>query len=234
MPDWRVFVRERLGSLGLSPQREEEIRAELADHLEDQSHHTRRLATGIDWKSLARDIRSAEEDAMSHTAKTLWVPGIAGLLGATLMLFVMTSLVPPSTWVDEKPPVFRLAELLAPGEKTEPTWLAAKPPVLLLGIWMFSYLAFGGLCAYWSRRAGGSLAARLLSGVFPLALHLAVFVLPIFVTMLSADPRFPEHRDPAWLFRTALTWVLIPGVALAIGTLPFLRDAAEKAPPASA
>lgn len=227
MPDWRRFVRERLGPLGLSPEREEEIRAELADHLEDHSQHMGKPAPGIDWKSLARDIRSAEEDAMSPTAKTLWVPGIAGLLGATLMLFAMTSLVPPTTWVDERPAMLILADMLAPGERIEPSWVDARPAVLLLGIWMFSYLAFGALGAYWSRRAGGGTAARFLSGTFPLTLHLAVFILPIAVALLSDIPNFPEHRDPAWLFRTALTWVLIPGVVLAIGTLPFLRKTAN-------
>lgn len=225
MPDCRQFVREHLESLGLSPEREEEIRAELADHLEDQSQHTGRQAKGIDWKSLARDIRSAEEDPMSHTARTLWVPGISGLLAATLMLLVMTSLVPPTTWVDDRPAMLILSDMLAPGEKIEPSWVDARPAVLLVGIWMFSYLTFGALGAYWSRRAGGSRRTRLLSGIFPLALHLAVFILPVLVTAFSDNPRFPEHRDLSYLLRTSVVWVAIPGVALAMGTLPFLRDA---------
>jgi len=228
MPDWRQFVRERLGSLGLSPEREEEIRTELADHLEDQSQHIGSPASGIDWKSLACEIRSAEETAMSHTAKTLWVPGTIALLGATLMLFAMTSLVPPTTWVDERPAMFILSDMLAPGEKFEPSWVDARPAVLLLGIWMFSYLVLGALGAYWSRRAGGSRRTRFLSGVFPLALHLAVFILPVLVTAFSDNPRFPEHRDLSYLLRTSVVWVLIPGLALTIGALPFLRNSAQR------
>jgi hypothetical protein len=248
MPDWGAFVRERLARLGLGAERDEEIRAELAEHLEDAYQNA--LERGLppeaamvfareqvpDWQRLARKIRRAgqEEDDVSHTAKTLWVPGMTALLGATLLLFVMTSLVPPTTWVDAKPPMLRLADMLAPGEEAEPAWVDARPAVLLLGIWMFSYLAFGALGAYWSRRAGGSMAARFLSGTFPLTLHLAIFFLPILVALFSDVPNFPEHRQLSWLLRTSIVWVVIPGVALAIGTLPFLRDAVEKASPAGA
>jgi hypothetical protein len=227
MPDWRRFVRDRLGPLGLSRQREEEIHAELADHLQDESEKTSK-PPGIDWNLLARDIRRAEEEAMSHTAKTIWMPGMAALLGATLVLFVMTSVVPPTAWVNPNSATLRLAEMLAPGEKAEPAWADARPAVVLLFIWMASYMAFGALGAFWSRRAGGGLADRFLAGVFPVALHLVTFLLPMFVTVFSSSPRFPEHSDPAWLIRTALVWVVIPGVLLAIGALPFLRNPQRK------
>jgi hypothetical protein len=36
MPDWRQYLRARLGPLGLHHEREEEILTELAEHLEDQ------------------------------------------------------------------------------------------------------------------------------------------------------------------------------------------------------
>lgn len=205
MPDWRQFVREHLGTLGLSPAREEEIRAELADHLEDQSQHPGKPETGIDWKSLACEIRRAEEGAMSHTAKTLWVPGVSVLLLASIMLIVMTRVVPTTLW-------------------TSP-----NGPWLMLGPWLLSYFVFGALGAYWSRRAGGDPRARLLSGVFPLALHLTIFVLPIIVAAVADSPRYPEHRQLAWLLRTSLAWVVIPGVALAIGALPVLRNSLHKA-----
>lgn len=234
MLDWSEMVRLRLGALGLGAEREEEIRAELAEHLEDAYQEALRRGLSPeaaaacayeqvpDWQCLARKIRRAgqEEDAMSHTAKTLWVPGMTALLGATLMLFLMSSLVPPTAWV------------------------GPKPHVLLLGLWLFSYLVFGALGAHRSRRAGGSITARLLSGTFPLALHLVIFIVPVVMAILFDVTNFPvfrfdvtnfpEHRDPTWLLGTAFTWLVIPGVALAIGTLPFLRDGAERASPASA
>ncbi len=214
MPDWRQFVRERLGPLGLRHEREEEILAELAEHLEDQCgakgekalmSHSRveRIEDGTNWTLLAREIRHAEEETMSPTAKTVWVPGVSMLFCSSILLLAMTRLVPPATWVDP------------------------KAPVLLLAPWLLSYLVFGALGASWSRRAGGSTAARFLSGTFPLALHLALFFLPIIVAMASDVPRFPEHLQLSFLLRAGLGWVVIPGVALAIGTVPFLRDAAN-------
>jgi hypothetical protein len=84
MPDWLQYLRARLGPLGLRHQREEEILVELAEHLEDQCAAKREKAFfpqdqveqiegATDWTLLARDIRHAEEETMSPTAKTLWV-----------------------------------------------------------------------------------------------------------------------------------------------------------------
>src|SRR5262245_26526651 len=72
MPDWSSFVRERLGALRVSPARETEIVAELAQQIE-QAHadaiaggagHAeamRRAETHLgDWGKLAREINAAE------------------------------------------------------------------------------------------------------------------------------------------------------------------------------
>jgi hypothetical protein len=214
MPDWRTYLRERLGPLGLRREREEEILTELADHLEDQCGSdggksqlllgwVKRLEDGTDWTLLAREIRLAEEESMSPTAKTLWVPGVSMLFCSLILLLGITRLVPPATWLDP------------------------RAPLLLLTPWLFSYLVFGALGAWWSRRAGGGTAARFFSGTFPLTLHLAVFFLPIIVAVVSAVPRFPEQFQLSFLLRVGLLWVVAPGTALAIGTVPFLRDAAN-------
>lgn len=134
---------------------------------------------------------------MSPSAKTLWVPGMSMLFCSAILLFAMTHLVPPATWVDPRAPFF----LLAP--------------------WLFSYLAFGALGAWWSRRVGGRTASRFFSGMFPLALHLAVFF-----GISSALP-ITAGFQLSFLLRASPVWVVIPGVALAIGTVPFLRDGAN-------
>ena len=133
---------------------------ELAEHLEDQcaaraekailpQNRVEPIEGGTDWNLLAREIRHAEEETMSPTAKTLWVPGVSMLFCSFILLFAMTRLVPPAIWVNP------------------------KAPVLLMAPWLLSYLVFGALGAWWSRRAGGSRATRFFSGIFPLALHLA-------------------------------------------------------------
>ena len=75
MHDWGTFVRERLGPLTVSPEREAEIVAELAQQLE--AAYTEALAGGAaeaealrrteshlgDWTRLAREIEAAERPA---------------------------------------------------------------------------------------------------------------------------------------------------------------------------
>jgi len=150
---------------------------------------------------------------MSPTAKTLWVPGVSMLFCSFVLLLAMTHLVPPATWVDP------------------------KGPVLLMAPWLLSYLVFGALGSWWSRRAGGSTATRFFSGMFPLALHLAVFLVPIVVAMASNLHRFPEHVQVSFLYgvdaqafevRAGLGWVVIPGIALAVGTVPFLKQSSQE------
>ena len=206
MPDWPKFVRERLGTLGLRPEREEEIRAELADHLEDQVEDQGREgseAQGTDWVLLAREIRRTEEEGrMSPTAKTLWVPGMSMLFCSFLLLSAVTSWTPKTAWLDPKTLVL--------------------PAVL----WLLAYSLFGALGAVWSRRAGGGPLARFLAGTFPVTMHLAIFILPLLAALTPGVPGFPDLETNS-LLRHALLWVLLPGVALAIGTVPFLRGPAR-------
>ncbi len=219
MPDWHALVRQRLATLGLAAAREEEIRAELAEHLEDAYQHG--LARGCtpaeaeacaeqqvaNWNALAARIR--REETMSTTTRTLWLPGTSVMLFAALFGLAIIRVVPPPAWVDERRP-----------------WLAAA--------WLALYLVLGGLGAYWSRRAGGTLAQRLLSGAFPLILHLAIACLTALAALFSPAPAFPEHLRLSFWAGIALGWVLIPGAALALGALPFLRDSTVKKPlPAS-
>jgi hypothetical protein len=205
--DWAEIVRTQLGSLGLDAAYEEEVRAELAAHLEDLYAEARRsgssesqamaraLARVPDWSHLARTIRRADRrDApMTRDARTIWLPGMAALIGAAAVILVST-LLPSSLWVDHR----------------------ADLPMALAAISI--YLGCGALGAGWSRRAGGSVGDRVCAGLFPLALHLAIFLLAIVVLTIS------EGRLNLQL-KAAAVFLLTPGLALAVGTLPFLRDA---------
>ena len=91
MRDWSSVVRARLIALGIEAEREEQIRAELAGHLEDayadairrgcteEDAAARALAQVPDWTRLADAIRRADQKAgpMSPDAKTLWQPNAA-------------------------------------------------------------------------------------------------------------------------------------------------------------
>ncbi|HKM91890.1 MAG TPA: ABC transporter permease [Candidatus Acidoferrales bacterium] len=89
MPDWKQFVRERLGSLGVSGPREQEIVEEIAQQLEqvyadalargasEAGAQQVAAATVPDWAGLAREIRLAERPIAARAASHLpehWQP----------------------------------------------------------------------------------------------------------------------------------------------------------------
>jgi hypothetical protein len=210
MHDWHAIVDSHLGPLGLEAAREQEIRTELAAHLEDLYTGARRrgcsdadaMACALervpDWTDLMRTIRRADrrDGPMSHDAVTIWVPGMAALAGSATVILGTTRL-PSWLWTDPR----------------------AGVPMAIAGISV--YLACGALGAGWSRRAGGTVRERICAGLFPLLLHLAMFVL---ATLTEAR----AHAEPILLnlqLRVAIVFLVIPGVAMTIGTLPFLRDA---------
>jgi hypothetical protein len=214
--DWSSVVRSRLIALGIEAEREEQIRAELAGHLEDayadairrgcteEDAAARALAQVPDWTRLADAIRRADqkEGPMSPDAKTLWLPGMAALGCAAAVMLGVPRLLPASLWLDPRATMPMTAGLL------------------------LSYLAFGALGASLSRRAGGGIAARLAAGIFPLALHVSMFV-TVVVAAMFGDRRSPEAIQINFQLRAALIFIVIPGIALAVGTLPFLRDGAK-------
>lgn len=212
MRDWSSVVRSQLIALGIEAEREEQIRAELTGHLEDvytdairrgctdEDAAARALAQVPDWTRLADAIRRADqkEGPMSPDAKTLWLPGMAALGCAAAVMLGAPRLLPGSLWLDPRATMPMAAGLL------------------------LSYLAFGALGASLSRRAGGGTAARLAAGIFPLALHLLIFV-TVVVAAMFGDRRFQINFQ----LRAALIFIVIPGVALAVGTLPFLKEGAK-------
>lgn len=211
MRDWSAVVAARLSALGLDAEREAQIRAELTGHLEDayadavrrgctdEDAAARAMAQVPDWTYLAGAIRHAdqEEGPMSHDAKTVWLPGMAALGCAAAVLVGTARLLPGSAWTD-------------PG---------ARLP--MMAAMLLSYLLYGALGAWWSRRAGGSVAQRFVAGLFPLALHLCV--------VLIAAIRVHSDVRPG----VALGFIVIPGIALTIGALPFLTSSLPSRPSTS-
>ena len=217
VPDWTQLVRERLGALGIDAEREEEVVAELAGHFEDAYEGClERCATPAsafacafgevsNWSRLSREIRRATgEDPMNERTKNLWLPGMVMLFFSSVLLMYVTHYGPL--------PVF--------------VWIDPRVPLLLYVPWLVTLPLFGALGAYWSRRAGGRARTRILAGVFPVLMLAAVFfvVLPIAIIFEGHGWRILQLK--AFVAFT-LGWVLIPGAALLLGALPFLRNHAN-------
>ena len=214
MPDWQRMVRERLDELRIAPQLQEEVVSELASHLEDirvtalrngmsePEAVAKALEEVPDWTALNQEIAAAKEGPMKERTLQLWLPGMTMLTGAAIFQVLLLKVIPPASWVQPNAP-------------------------LVLGcFWLLMYVAFGALGAYWSRRAGGDSSMRMLAGAFPGALHLAIFICVILASYLP-QARSSEYLQFNFQLKVFFSFVVVPGIALVAGTLPFLRERAQ-------
>jgi len=210
MPNWKQVVRERLPSSRLKVSDRKSVVGELAGHLEEtyESARSRGLTESealdtalqevADWRVLAVAIqRAKEEGSMNHRTKRLWLPALTTLLAASVSLTLLQ-------YIGIRPYV---------------VWLG-NVAITLYWAWLATLPGFGALGAYLSQRAQAPAKARLAAGLAPALVMLIVMCL-ILPWGLAIDG-FDFLRVVS--FGLALTtWVAIPGAALLLGALPFLR-----------
>lgn len=218
MSDWIAWVRERLGVLGLPPEREDEIVNELAHHFEDlnEAARPRRSSEALakadrevpDWEHLREQIRWAEleEGLMRHRMKSLWLPGLVSASLAVLALMLVQRYGPP-------PGMIWFGQI---GMCVYPMWLAILPFTGAAGAFI-SWRTRGAKSEIFFSAATLPIAlTALFLAIVPLGLvldHHAVLTLPGFAVGM-------------------LGWVIIPGIHLAIGSTPFvlMRRSPQPAP----
>ena len=207
MPDWKQLVRKQMATLELPPDTKEDVIAELALHLEELSENAR--ASGLtnsdatslalkevqNWRVLSAEISRArsKEQLMNFRTKSLWLPAMAGILGAGIAVTVLH-------WIDVRP--LHL-------------WTGSTH-LFFYWPWLAATPAIGALGAFLSRRAGGQVGSRLLAGLAPALL--------VFVGSLMTGPIEPMTSYTDYYFYCATNWVLLPGLLLLLGTLPFLQE----------
>lgn len=224
MPDWEQQLKERLAELKLAPAVQEEVIAELAAHLEDSYENFLKQGIGAeeaarrvrnelsDSRQLARRIQRAKqgEENMNNRTKQLWLPALVTSGLGTAFLAIL-----------EDEGIRRLVL------QTPPVGAAQAYP-----LWLLSLPVLGFLGAYWSRRAGGAISARIIAGIFLSLIYFAVpfMILPIALVV--------DHRAPtigvlglAWVL---LNWAVLPCLALLIGALPAALLARKSLEPSQA
>ncbi len=208
MPDWNRIVREHMSSPSSPCGPKEAVIAELAAHLEEVYEQGRSrgldasaalevaLQEVTDWYVLAADIHRAEsqEDPVNQRTKSLWLPALISLLGASVSLMATQLL-----GLEPRP-----VRVHGMGITLYWPWLAALP-------------FCGALGAYLSQRAHGPLRARLAAGLSP-ALIMMAFILP---WGLALDLHF---LTLVGFGLGLANWVILPAFAVLIGAAPFLRE----------
>jgi hypothetical protein len=212
MPEWKKLVRERFESCGLLLASREEVISELAAHLEEayeaarSQGRTEEAATELtlrevnDWHRFAADIRRSrsKEDKMNDRTKSLWLPAMVTLLGASVLLMALqrAGFRPRLVWMGDVAMLFYWP------------WLASLP-------------LLGALGAYLSLRAQGPIRARLAAGLSPALVLLVAFCL-ILPLGLAIDGL--SLLRLGYFALAVVNWVAIPGLALLLGALPFLHE----------
>ena len=214
---WRAVIRARLVEAGLVSHHAEERINEFAGHAEDlaadaaasdphgEESARRALCEATDWHALARGIAAAqEEETMNDRVRRIWLPGAT-----------MTAFTYAAWWA-----LGRMG--------LEPTvfWLSAKSVVFFFVPWLLLLPLVGAAGTYWSRRSGGGAREAALAAVFP-ALAMCAFLAVALVMAMVGDP---QVRPPIklWAFTLGVgSLVVVPGMALAVGALPFLRKRAN-------
>jgi len=211
MLDWRRRIREYLDARELPAAMREEVVYELAAHLEESYEQARwrgldeaaaaeaALNEVEDWRGLAADICRAksEEGSMNYRTKSLWLPALTTLLGASVSLALMQ-------FLGMRPHVVSIAGM---GVTFYWPWLATLP-------------IFGAMGAWLSRRGQGKRSACLVAGLSPAVLMLIVMVGLVLPFGLVIDGM--DFIRLVGLGIALTMWVVIPGIALLVGALPFL------------
>lgn len=133
---------------------------------------------------------------MNNRTRTLWLPGLISLAGSMAwMLFLQRALPQPEMRLNH-----------------------AGLPLLYQLLWLATLPLFGAASALLSRRMGGGQTAALIAALSP-----SIVMIPLWAG-LATRMNHPSPRQWFNLFCGVLNWIVVPGAALFVGALPFLRD----------
>jgi len=157
---------------------------------------------------------------MNYRTKVLWLPALGALIlsSSLLAIFQFFGLVPRFYWLNR-------------------TGLSMYPFYTFYLPWLIALPAIGAVAAFWSQRAGGQAIHRLLAAMAPSIGMLGFFLIAPFVSFLirilvpffTHRPVHGQFGPPnlatwmTWILVLLVSWVLLPGVGLMLGAIPFLR-----------
>lgn len=237
MPDWNKLVRERMSGLNLPPDTKEEVISELAAHLEDgyqneiarglgEPEASQHVLSEVQWNKLAREIRRAtcKEGSMNNRTRALWLPAIVNLTVAAVLLIILVGLGADARMTRSSMIALDQLALNHP-DHLRLFALIYKPLGIIHLSWLLTLPLSAAAGCLMARRAQASTAVRLVVGLAPSLLWLAVFVamsLEFELDRWQFPTGFP--LEDSYFALSALGWIVFPAVPLLLGTLPFLRE----------
>ena len=146
---------------------------------------------------------AAESNHSGHRTRSLWLPALATFFGASVALMMLE-------WIGMKPQM---------------VWMSRDAvghnALLLYWPWLATLPVCGAAGAFLSRRACGDTRTQLLVGLSPALIMLAAMVL-VLPFALAIDGLY--FAQLVGLGLALMNWVAIPGFALLLGALPFLKE----------
>jgi hypothetical protein len=223
MRDWQKLVHEGLSQRRSGAQMKPEVTEELAHYLEDfyegglenglaeNEAVQRALAEVRNWPRLARDIKIAREggEMLRQRIQMLWMPGVVAAI-LTVGVSVAAGRV-ASTF------------LAGPGMA-----------IFVYGGWLLILAGIGAFAAFWSRRAGGSIANRAAAALIPAATIVAALGSLLtnpelkmgLIASVFTPAEVPILRMLPVIANSVVGGILLPAIALQAGALPFLSEKA--------
>jgi hypothetical protein len=179
-----------------------------------------------DWEELAQKIlwERREEGSMNERTRGYWLPGLVCFTASMVWMMILELSIPirlPWYWTDcLAPPHVGLAHTLSGLSNAQVQIYTLAAPYVL---WLLTQPIFGALGAYLSRRGGRERRARVVAGVFPALMFLfALGVVGVIAVFVERNQFVLNH--PLYFGTMVFPWGIFPGLALALGVLPFLRE----------
>jgi len=222
MRNWEEHIHGRVARSKRCAHLEPEVTEELAHHFEDvceagmeagcsEEESARSALKEVkNWPRLAMQINEARGGTkmLKQRIQTLWLPAMMNMTVAFTVL---------------------LGGLMVLNKPLRGPVMSSNPAPLYL-VWLVVLPAMGATAAYWSRRAGGSVAVRATAALFP-AITMLVTFFAILMHAVFVDHDTSSTNIFMQVGGSAVGAVMLPAAALLVGALPFLRKVPKTADP---